>query len=519
VLSGFDRLVFRGSLRRLNYGHWDRGLGAVVASGMEQYLWENQILFKDYAQHVKKVSERLKQVALAPYRGANLPVRFLRSPQVDKEALAREIAAEKKISSGLVCALSSLEPSPTFEHRGTHIIRRDRPCHVLYHYQIHPEVGWMYARLQTWFPFNIQIGLNGREWLARQMNREGLTYHQQGNCLVGIEDCRRAQALLEQQLQMDWAGFLGGLAELLNPIHETLFARDPTSYYWTCHQSEWATDVVFRDAAFLKRLMSMLVPHGMLSFSSRDVLRYFGKRVNRSGAIPASCNGDLQTNVKEYREGERVKYYLAGNSAKFYDKLYSEMGHVLRAAETTINRVSPFREYRPKEGGPTDDLQWRPLRKGIAGLYRRAEISQQVNERLIQALASVDDSRRVEELTTAIQRPAVWKKRRVRALRPWGDDRHLLTAINHGEFFLHGFRNRDLQRLLYSGEVASQGERRRRSAAISRKLGLLRAHGLIRKVPHTHRYQVTGEGRTILVAVLTTARISLQQLNQLQVAA
>ena len=83
VLSGFDRLVFRGSLRRLNYGYWDQGLGAVVACGMEQYLWQNQILFKDYAQRVKKVSERLKRASLDPYRAANLPVIFLRSPQVD----------------------------------------------------------------------------------------------------------------------------------------------------------------------------------------------------------------------------------------------------------------------------------------------------------------------------------------------------------------------------------------------------------------------------------------------------
>jgi hypothetical protein len=320
-------------------------------------------------------------------------------------------------------------------------------------------------------------------------------------------------------LQMDWARFLGGLAEPLNPIHEDVFANYPTDYYWTCHQSEWTTDVVFRDAPFLKRLMSVLVPHGMLSFSSHDVLRYFGKRVNQSGAIPAQFNGDLQTDLKEYREGERVKYCLEGNSVKFYDKLYSPMGNVLRVAETTINRVSPFREYRAKEGGPKDDLQWRPLRKGIAGLYRRAEISQAANERLMEALASVDDSRRVEELTAAIQKPGSWKKRRVRALRPWGDDQSLLAAINRGEFLLHGFRNRNLQNLLYSKEATSDQERRRRSAAISRKLALLRAHGLIRKVPRTHRYQVTGDGRTILVAVLTTARISLQQINQLQTAA
>src|SRR5258708_1908313 len=144
VLSGFDRLVFRGSLRRLNYGWWDAGLNALVAGGMEQYLWQNKVLFKDYAQHVKGASERLKSGSLQPFVKQGLPVIFLRNPATDKDALARQVAQEKKITSGLVCAISTMEPSPTFEHRGVHIIRRVRPCQVLYQYQIHAEVGWMY---------------------------------------------------------------------------------------------------------------------------------------------------------------------------------------------------------------------------------------------------------------------------------------------------------------------------------------------------------------------------------------
>ena len=90
---------------------------------------------------------------------------------------------------------------------------------------------------------------------------------------------------------------------------------------------------------------------------------------------------------------------------------------------------------------------------------------------------------------------------------------------------INGFRNRDLRALLYGAPDASGAEpgspqqRRARSAAISRKLRLLRAHGLIGKVPRTHRYQVTATGRSILVAVLTTAKTSVQQLNQLKTAA
>ncbi len=519
VLTGWDRLILRGSLRRLNYGWWDERLGVFVAKGMEEYLWQNKVLFKYYAQHVKQASERVKTESLEAFKRQNLSVVFLRSPSVNKEKLARQLAAKQGIESGPVCAISALEPSPTFEHRGTHIIRRERPCHVLYHYQVHPQVGWMHARIQTWFPFNIQVALNGREWLARQMDQAKLRYRQEGNCFVWIEDYEEAGKLLRQQLETNWAELLNGFAQQLNPVHESLFERYPSAYYWTCYQSEWTTDVVFREEAFLKRLMSLLVRHGTLSFSSADVMRYFGRKVNQSGEIPANFNGTLQTDLRRQVQGERVKYSLNGNSAKFYDKVYSALGSVLRGAETTINRVQDFRVFRPKQGGAEDDLQWRRMRKGIADLHRRAEVSQKANERLLNALAKVDDTTSVEELTGDIQKHTTWQGRRVRALRPWGEDQALCQAILHGEFLINGFRNRDLQGLLYDQEAESPKEKRSRSAAISRKLRMLRAHGLIQKVPRTHRYHVTAKGQAILLAVLTTARSSVHQLNQLPQAA
>jgi len=329
TLSGFDRLVFRGCLRRLNASFWDASRQVMVAKGMEEYCWQNEILFKNYADYVRRTSEKLKKRSLQPYREGGIPIHFVQDPAIDKDELAWAMATEKGIRQGPACILSTMEPSPTFDYIKSRLVRRTRPCHVLYHYQIHPELGWMYARIQTWFPFNIQIGLNGREWLARQMDREGLRYQQQENCFPWIENYPRAQELLKQQLQTNWAELLQQFVPQLNPIHEEIFRHYPAEYYWSCYQSEWATDMVFRDGEFLKRLMSFLTPHGMLSFSSADVLRYFGKRVNQSGKIPASFHGQLQTNVREYREGERVKYWLEGNSVKFYDKAYTEKGNVL----------------------------------------------------------------------------------------------------------------------------------------------------------------------------------------------
>jgi len=238
-------------------------------------------------------------------------------------------------------------------------------------------------------------------------------------------------------------------------------------------------------------------------------MRDFGREVSQSGDIPAGFQGTLETDLKRRQLGERVKYRMNGNSAKFYDKAYSQWGSVLRRSETTINEVGDFRVYRAAEGGPEEDLQWHPMRKGIADLHRRAEVSQKANELLLNALASVDDSRNVEELTADIQKPVPWSSPKVLGLRPWAEDKELLTAINPGDFPINGFRNRGLQKALYASEAQSKADQRRRSSAISRKLRMLRAHGLIQKVPRIHRYQVTDSGRTILLA--TVARTSVHQ--------
>ena len=137
-------------------------------------------------------------------------------------------------------------------------------------------------------------------------------------------------------------------------------------------------------------------------------------------------------------------------------------------------------------------------------------MSQKANERYLDALASVDDSTTLQELLSRVQKPVTSQGKRMRALHPFDDqDRLLLRAISQGGFMISGLRNKDLQPLLYTAVAKSGQESRRRSAAISRKLRLLRAHHLIRKVPGTHRYQVTQAGRQIITAVLAASNATV----------
>src|SRR6266446_3782975 len=104
VLAGFDRLVFRGTLRRIVYD-----------AGMKSYLWQNQVLLKDFGKHVERTSQQLKAASLTAAQQAGRPVRYLPSSQVSKEQIAREIAAKDQVRQGTVCVLTSVEPCWSFE--------------------------------------------------------------------------------------------------------------------------------------------------------------------------------------------------------------------------------------------------------------------------------------------------------------------------------------------------------------------------------------------------------------------
>ncbi len=93
-------------------------------------------------------------------------------------------------------------------------------------------------------------------------------------------------------------------------------------------------------------------------------------------------------------------------------------------------------------------------------------------------------------------------------------DAALLEAVGRQEFLINGLRNRDLRRLLYASEGATPSERRRRAAAVTRQLRLLRAHGLLHKVPKTHRYVVSEAGRKAITALLAARQASVEELTR-----
>lgn len=503
VLRGFDRLRLSGTFRALYH-----------PPVMEKYIQKTGYLMKDFKALVLQLTGQIKTATQAIAQQAGRPLIYLSSSQVRKEQMAREIAKKDNISSGLIVVLSSVDPCRTYTVGGnprTKMLEAQLglgKCLHYYFYHLHPVFGFMHLRLQTWFPFLVQICLNGRNWLAHQMTELGLAYEQRDNCFTWLEDVPQAQRLLDAQVHTRWAPLLDQVVAANHPTHEQIRRPLSLSYYWTACESEYATDLMFAQGQRLARLYPSLVHHGIQSFGSRDVLRFLGHKPPQNGV--GKFAGELNSSLKARPEGLRIKHFVNGNSLKLYDK----QGSVLRV-ETTINHPEEFKVWRTKENDPEQKLGWRELRRGLADLPRRAQVSRAANERYLSALAAVEEKTPLSQEAQTICRPLRRDNQRYRALNPWSDhDGALLAAVNRGEFAINGFRNRDLRALLFSSK-GSEHEKNRRAGAVTRKIRLLRAHGLLRKVSGTHRYVVSDKGRRIITALLAARQANVQQLTAL----
>ena len=243
VLTTFDRVIFKGHLT----GFFPRG-------AFSRFLWRQGVLLKDFKPYVERATAELKAHAkqFAEERGRKYQYfasAKTRASGESKEELARAIAEENDIKEGLICVFAVVEPCKTFSVRGnreTHkleVVRESRKCLHFYFYFIDPEFGFMHVRLQSWFPFEIQVYINGHEWLARQMDQLGIGYERYDNCFTHIDDLETAQQLCERFAHRKWPRVLNALARRLNPLLSTIKEAGFGEYYWVIDQCEVATDV------------------------------------------------------------------------------------------------------------------------------------------------------------------------------------------------------------------------------------------------------------------------------------
>lgn len=484
VLSCFDRVIFKGYLpfhseNRLN--SWvDYTLGIRRA---------------DFIKQLEQRSTELVNHAKALAEAAGRPYQYV-AGRIRKELYIQNVIHRDRVKEGLVAVLCVQETCRTvklaYADKRPRLVFTKRPQRVLYHYHMDPEFGLMYVRLETWFPYTIQVYVNGHDWLARQMWKRKLAFVQQDNAFVRLKEPEAAQRLADRFAQLNWVKQLSRWARQVNPHIGPKGWLKQMQYYWVTEQAEYASDVIFQDRSKLSHLYPRLLDHALVNFSASDILTFLGRKLS------GNFLGEVLTDCKKKRHpGARVKHRMKENWIKMYDKF----GLVLRV-ETVINSAREFRVRRTRNRNGKPAKVWCPMNKGVTNLASYQRVSRAANDRYLNALAVVQDPTPAYQQVAELTESKAHRGRRYAGFNPGRkDDIRVFQAVLSGEHELRGFRNSDIRHQLYASCRDKQQERRQANA-VSRLLKRLHVRGLLAKIPRTHRWRVTDRGRSLLGTIL-----------------
>ena len=504
MLTGFDRIVFKGTLLPLAH-----------AAGAMSFCRGHGICNKDFKswvmKHTRDVIASAESYAQTHCGQGIEPIRLSKTR---KEDIAHKRQEESGKQSGLIGVWSALESGSSYKAQyvpdlGHPLLRRHwMKCKHLYFYFDHADYGFLSVRLQTWFPYHIQIALNGREWLRRGLEQAGVDFVARGNKFFHVEDYDCAQRLLDRQLDTRWEPLLNGFLADVFPAREAILGPH-LSYYWTLWQSEWATDLIFPSPKDIAPIMDSLLRHAFMTGTGDRVLRYLGRPLKKDGTPRADMHYEVMSRLLDFQDGLRVRHWVDDNSVKAYNDL-----NVFRT-EATINRPAMFRVHRHTQGQGSDEpKRLLPLRKGVADIVLRTRVSQDINNRFMDNLAAAQCETPVRAILDAVVKSFTKEGRRVRALDPTGKDRPLLQALRDPQFCIAGLSNHDLREKLREKTGYKHMTEKQLSAKISRQLRLMRDHGLIRKVARQKRYTVTQKGRELTTALDAFLAASTKQLME-----
>jgi hypothetical protein len=475
VLSCYDRIVITGTLPSVCF-----------PEGMATYLRLHDVRLFDYPRFAEPLREAIRHNAEQIAQENGLTIEFIRSVGAfRKEDRIRTILEQRGTHPGLVHIFSAMEPCPAFtpwhdKASGKTSLRyKDGKCLHYYFYFLDAEFGLCYLRVPTWAPFRLQFYCNAHNWLAGQLQQEGIACEQLDNTFRHLGDFARAQALADAFPIERLHRALDGWASRYCPVA----VQFGTTYHWSLMQVEYATDLIFHRQADLRPLYETLVHTAIHAVKPDHIATFLGRKL--SGNYRDELGNDFHTRI----QGACLKHHMGPVALKLYDK----QALVLRI-ETTVNDVSFFRHHRTvehKDG--TTETKLAPMQKTISSLAPLRELLVAANRRYLAFLSDLTDPSAGISQVEHLAKPIVQDERSYRGFNLFSsDDLALFVALARGEWQISGLRNATLRRVLAH----------RSGPHVSRLLKRLHAHGLIKKVGHTYKYYLTQAGQQVVLTAL-----------------
>jgi hypothetical protein len=468
--EGIDRMYLNAYVPQLQnaggvVGFFCRHRGALIASStlmapisaafvraIEQFVVDRQLSMVTFQTPKKERKDDVAAQYLAQCR--------------DQEGVLFVGKAQEKISTFRTQKRRNWETGKTYPwiYRSTAMVTQ------YYFYIWDEDFGPLFIKFSSYFPYQAKVCLNGHEYVKRQLRKAGIAFEALDNGILSCADPARLHAictgLTPQKINRVFRKWLRRLPHPFSPRDRAAGYR----YDLSILQLECAlTQVLDRPQTgrlFFEEVIRENLDIGrpdqvQLLFPRRITKRTPGRfrtRVLTEGVIPS-----LHVDYKHCR----IKQYL-------------KEGRALRT-ETTINDTYDFAIGRRLHNLPA-------LRK----------IGFHANRRLLAVERLSHDCAIGEDTFSALTRPRVLHGHRVPALR-FADPRvmALLDALVTFRLLPTGFSNRMLREHL--APLLGSGPASMTVGAMTYDLRRLRQHGLIARVPHTHRYTVTAQGLRVAV--------------------
>ena len=350
------------------------------------------------------------------------------------------------------------------------LVRASAFINFFYFYCVDADFGPFFLKFGTYFPYTAKLCINGNEWAKRQATKAGIGFQPLDNGFAAVDDVPRLQQICDSfgpehidALLRKW------LRILPNPFT----GEDQNAgyrYELSILQTECSLTQML-DRPVSGRIFFEQVLHDNLDIGRPDQISLvFDRRIRRKGRHPTP--GRFRTRV--ITDGVVPSLHVDYKNTKI--KQYHKEGRALRT-ETTINDTRDF-----------------GLSKRLTNLPALRQLGFTANRRLLGVQRISHNPIRGAQAFTDLTTPIVTTTgTRVPGLR-FGDARvhALLQALLIHRLLPHGFTNRDLRALI--APLLGTTTEHITAGKMTYDLRRLRAHGLIHRIPHSRRYQITDTG-------------------------
>lgn len=418
-------------------------------------------------------------------------------PGSRKDEVVAPYVARAAGQEGIVLIGKAQEKTTTFRtHKGhgpdtrgcyPRLYRTTALVNQYYFYGVDQDLGPFFLKFSSYFPYTAKFCFNGHEYLKRQLTRAGIAYEALDNGLRSCADPARMQALADslsaekiETVVRKW------LARLPQPL-TTAERAAGYDYDISILQAEFSLTQVL-DRPLTGRVFFETAIREHLDLGRPDQVQLiFDRRVTR--ATP----GRFRTRI--ITEGVTPALHVDYKHSRI--KQYHKEGRALRT-ETTVNDTRDF--Y---------------IGKRLKNLPALRQIGFQANRRLLNVQMLSHDCLLGEDAFQQVNQPREVSGQRVAALR-FIDPRVqvLLSVLVTFRLLPCGFANHDLRALL--APLLGLAPDQLTAGQMTYHLRRLRLHGLIQRLPNTHRYEVTESGwRVALFFTRTYARVLRPGLAQI----